>query len=79
MPRFDSNLIAARVLRQATQRHANWAEAWSLEYRKAWRAAARANSAKGPPKPLLGPRVLHKKLSPERLAQIGDLDGLLPD
>lgn len=77
MPIFDSNLIAARVLRQAVQRHARAEHTWGLSYRQAWREA-RAEARKRPaPRVKEGPRVQYPKLSPAELSKVGDIDGLL--
>lgn len=77
MPIFDPNLIAAKVLREAVRRHARAEEAWSLAYRKAWRAAGAEVRKMPAPRRRVAPRLPLPPMSPEDLARIGSIDGLL--
>lgn len=75
--RYDANTIATRVLQQALARHARAEKAWSVAYRKAWRLAGQQVRDMGDPRKWVAPRSMRPRMTPEEIARIGSIDGLL--
>jgi hypothetical protein len=74
---FDPNPIASRVLRDCLARSARFEAAWKQDYFRAWREAHTADRRRPTPRVKEGPRVQYPKLSPDELAKVGKLDGLI--
>ena len=73
----DANQLAARILRFALRNHDERECRRAIDMRKAHRTA-RAELRKMPaPRTRLGPRVMRGAMTPEEIARIGRIDGLL--
>jgi len=73
----DENQIARYILWQALRHHGATEKLWAIEFRKTWRAAAGAVNRMPRPRARLKPRLPLPPMTPEELARVGSIDGLL--
>lgn len=73
----DANQIASYTLWRAIRHHGAVEKTRREEMAQMWREARAAARKRPEPRVKLGPRVQAPKLTPDQLARVGRLDGLL--